>query len=146
MIRTNKLAIGLFMYVICCAFMQTRLKKYDCQDVKNGQFYYYSKTSGINYVIIRKDTLQREINTSSGDTSYWRIKWLSNCIYSAKYISGGGINSQSYLEFLSKHKTIVEIQTVSENYYTVLLRLDSITYKPAMNDTIWLKKKIGVSF
>ena len=78
---------------------------------------------------------------NTGDTSYWKIKWLSDCTFSASYISGGPQQSEEEKDFLTHHQTVVQILEITPEYYIVEGSLDSVNSEMSIVDTIWIKGK-----
>lgn len=78
---------------------------------------------------------------NTGDTSYWKIKWLSDCTFSAKYLAGGPEKTDEEKDFLARHQTVVQILKISPTYYIVEGSLDSVDSDMSIVDTIWIKGK-----
>jgi hypothetical protein len=78
---------------------------------------------------------------NTGDTSYWKLKWLDDCTFSATYLSGGVKRSDEEKEFLTQHQTVVQILKITPNYYVVEGSLDSVNSEMSIVDTIWIKGK-----
>lgn len=130
-----------FLLLLFGLFIQWCSVTVSCNDVQNGQFHFYGKDLGIHYLIIRKDSVQKEINLATHDTSFWKISWSGECIYTAKYLYGGGIKSEEQKNFLLNHTTVIQIQKTTPEYYIFKGALDSLTSKFSAIDTIWLKAK-----
>ncbi|MCU7550898.1 hypothetical protein OCK74_17390 [Chitinophagaceae bacterium LB-8] len=127
--------------IISTLFIQCQSNSISCKDIKNGKFQFYSKRSGERYLVIRQDTLQKELNINTGDTSYWKVKWLSDCTFSATYLSGGPEKTEEEKDFLTRHQTVVQILKITPTYYIVEGSLDSINSDMSIVDTIWIKGK-----
>lgn len=78
---------------------------------------------------------------NTGDTLYWKVKWLSDCTFAARFISGGTQQSEEEKEFLSQHQTVVQILKITPEYYIVEGSLDSVNSEMSIRDTIWIKGK-----
>ncbi|GAA4742181.1 hypothetical protein GCM10023229_22000 [Flavisolibacter ginsenosidimutans] len=117
-------------------------KKLGCADVRNGTFHIYPANGKEHYLIIRKDTLQTETNLRAGTTSYWRVKWISNCTNTTQYISGGKIESKEQEAFYRKSTATFTILQVTKNYYVFSGSLSTPKGKMyTYTDTAWLHKK-----
>jgi hypothetical protein len=120
-------------------FIQWNPLKVSCKDFQNGQFHFYGK--GSHFLIIRKDSMQKEINLATQDTSFWKISWSDDCIYRAKYLYGGGNYSEEKKNLLRNHTTIIEIQKTTPEYYIFKASLDTLNSKYSLVDTVWVKAK-----
>ena len=75
---------------------------FDCTSIRTGIFFQYKNGNQLYSTVIRQDTLQTEINTQTGDTSYWKIRWTDNCTFSCNYISGFKSKSKEELNFYNQ--------------------------------------------
>lgn len=112
-----------------------------CKSVKKGSFYFYGKTTGVHYKIIRNDSLQMEVNRTSNDTSFWKIDWIDDCSYKLKYLYGGGSTVAGIKDFLAKHTTFIQIREVQPRFYVFKVALDSLNSAEFDVDTAWMKAK-----
>jgi hypothetical protein len=92
-------------------------------------------------LVIRQDSLQKELNLNTGDTTYWKVNWLDDCTFLAHYISGGLAKSDEEKDFLHNHKTVVQILKITPEYYIVEGSLDSLNSEMSIIDTIWIQGK-----
>src|SRR5690242_14108976 len=97
------------IFLISWIFIYCTIPKRDCSRIRNGHFYFNGKTTGVSYQIIRKDSLQMEINSKSKDTSFWKIDWIDGCSYKAKYLHGDGNDMTDMKDFLEQHTTYIQI-------------------------------------
>jgi hypothetical protein len=130
----------------CCllaalSFIQCSSKKFDCSRIHNGTFHFYSKFSKTHYILLRQDSLQTEIDLTWKDTSYWKISWMSDCIYTAQYLYGGHWESEEQKQFVQQHLTVIQVQQLGEDYYIFKGTLDSLNSERSRIDTIWLHPK-----
>ena len=139
--RINKLRFFILLFFLSSLLMQCQPNVITCKDIKNGKFRFYSKRSGDQYLVIRHDSLQKELNLTTGDTSYWKVSWLNDCTFSAHYISGGPAKSDEEKDFLHNHKTVVQILKITPEYYIVQGSLDSLHSAMSIRDTIWIQGK-----
>ncbi len=114
----------------------------NCKDVHDGIFYAYPKNSNHIIEIERKGNYDKETDLTNGDFSIWNTVWKSDCESVSKYISGNAKMSDE-LKFLSNHKLVFVIQSVTENYYSFKGYADKIANMPIQDDTIWLHKKLN---
>lgn len=129
-----------FTFAICivtaCISCKTNI---DCSRVKNGRFHVYP--GGRHSIIDRTDSVHREFNTVTGDTSYWQIGWLDDCKFVVHYQSGLRTQSKEEEEFLQKTIGEYTITSVTPDYYTtsglVKMPLGEKTYV----DTTWFKER-----
>ena len=141
MTNTPTFTFSLLVILAGVFHIQSQFENTDCKELKNGRFHFYGKQSNDHFLILRQDSLQREVNLSTNDTSYWRIGWIDECTYKANYISGGGIKSEEEKSFLQNHSTIIQIQKVTPDYYVVKGALDSLNSKLNIVDTVWIRAK-----
>jgi len=113
----------------------------DCSKVKNGTFYFYPTHTHINFIIVRSDSIQREFSENLGDTSYWKIKWQDDCLFSMKFIRKGGKMSKSDSIFFNSHTALSRIISVTKDYYTCMGGLDEIPATNTAVDTLWFKPR-----
>jgi hypothetical protein len=135
-----KVISWLVMACMVLLLVQCHPRLTSCREVKNGQFHFYVKPSK-HFLIVRQDTLQKEIDLSTGDSSFWKIVWLNECTYAARYLSGSEIQSKEEKDFLTAHQILIQIQNVTPDFYVVKGFLDSLSSKTSSVDTIWMKNK-----
>jgi hypothetical protein len=117
-------------------------KSLTCSDLKNGIFHFYPKNSMESYLDVRDGNILRESVVSTGDTTLWEIKWLNDCTYSLKYLSGNYKMNEDALSFLKKHRLVYEIATITNDYYLFKGYVDKPSDIPIQTDTMWLAEKI----
>lgn len=131
----------------CFAFLpiviSAQIKTPTCEDLKYGIFHYYPKNSSDHDVNIREGEFVREINSKSGDSIIWQIKWVDECVYSLKYISGNRPIPEENLKFIKKHKLVYEIGRITKDYYLFKGYVDKVSDLPIQTDTMWLNEKIN---
>ncbi|MBC7933894.1 MAG: hypothetical protein H7Y86_00850 [Rhizobacter sp.] len=114
--------------------------KVNCESVRNGTFHVYTP-NGQHYLVIRKDTAQSEVNLTTGDTSYFGIKWISNCDFTAQYISGGRMESKEQEDFFKKMVAQFSINKVTPLYYIFTGTVKTFKSNTTYTDTTWIKEK-----
>lgn len=112
-----------------------------CKSIKNGTFHFYQNNGQYHSVIIRKDSLQTEVNLSTGDSTFWKIVWISDCKFTSSYISGSKIKTPEELDFYKKSTLTFNIIKISEKYYTWDALFSSNGKSRTFSDTMWLKER-----
>ncbi len=108
-----------------------------CEKLKTGIFYSYPVNVNDNFKSERSADRQLEINTVTGDTIYFQIKW-NKCQYSLKYISGGNKLSREVLKLFKEHTIVSVITDVTAYYYVATNYIDDATTTyPISVDTLW---------
>jgi hypothetical protein len=82
-----------------------------------------------------------EIDLKAKDTSFWKIKWIDQCVCKERFISTTGHYPQEFLDFLDKHTGYMTIFNVTDQYYEIKISLDSLTSVQSAQDTVWLNPK-----
>ena len=136
--RTLKLALLIFFVT---GSIPPESSKLDCSKVKNGEFFFYPEGGKFEFKLVRKDSLQLEIDLNSMDTSFWKIQWVDNCTSTSEFISSTKQMEQGLLYFLSNHKAYQQIEEIRSDYYIIKMTLDSIVSSDYMRDTVWFKPK-----
>jgi hypothetical protein len=129
-------AIAFFSIFILTACHSTKL---NCKSVKNGTFHVYT-SDGQHFLIIRKDTTDAEVNLATGDTSFWKVKWISDCDFISQYISGGRMESKEQEEFFKKTVAQFSIQKVTPLYYIFTGTVKTPKGDRTYTDTTWRKE------
>lgn len=136
----KKRAIFLMLYfliIAASAFSQTL----NCSDVKNGVFISFSKTDGSKTICTRLGDVQKESNALTRESVLWDVEWINDCSYYLKYNSGLEDKPKQELEMLKKHKFLVQITSVSQDYYTFQSFLDKESNPVILKDTLWVKQR-----
>lgn len=141
--KTNYSLLTILLALLFIVFTDCQPRKQDCNSVKNGTFYFYPDRSNDRFTIIRQDNLQKEINLNTGDTSFWRIDWTTDCSFTAKYLYGGSLKSDKDKQFLNDHTTLVNILATTKEYFITKMSLDSISSPFTSTDTTWLTNKLN---
>ena len=133
------------IFFIACLFSTLILlalrTNYDCAKIKIGHFYFYPNKGQYEFAIIREDSIQREINLKTGDTSFWKINWQDACSFNLKFIRKSTPISDDEKYFYNSHITVFRILKVKKDYYLFMAGLDSVNNKNAFKDTMWFKPK-----
>jgi hypothetical protein len=113
----------------------------ECDLIRNGTFHSYQNKGLYHSKIIRKDSSQIEINVTTGDSTFWRIAWISDCAFTCTFISGANIKSTEEVAFYKSSNLKFYITHVSRDYYTYEALLTNRNYSKTLSDTIWLHQK-----
>lgn len=136
----NKRVIFLMLYfliIAASAFSQTLT----CSDVKNGVFISFSKTDGSKTIYTRSGDVQKELNASTRETVLWDLEWINDCSYYLKYNSGLEDKPKQELEKLKKHKFLIQIISVTQDYYIFQSFLNKESNPVILKDTLWIKQR-----
>lgn len=102
-----------------------------------GQFHFYDKET--HYILLRKDSIDIEINTSTSDSSFWKVKWIDSDTYTSKFIRSTQNFTGAKLEFYLNSESVFDITDVRADYY---LYKGSVKYNEkafSLTDTVWFK-------
>ncbi|MEO7523519.1 MAG: hypothetical protein ABIT58_05455 [Ferruginibacter sp.] len=132
------------IFILSPCFLHAQNSKLTCVDLRKGIFHMYPKNSADHYLIIRENEIVNEINTITGDSTLWEVKWPEDCVYSLKYISGSKKMDDKSRSFFEKHKLVYEVLNVTNDYYAFKGYIDNISSNPIVSDTIWLNEKATV--
>ena len=113
----------------------------DCTSIRTGIFFQHKNGNQLYSTIIRQDTLQTEINTQTGDTSYWKIRWTDNCTFSCNYLSGLKSKSKEELDFYNQSTLVFKVKTLNNEYYNYDAELKFKTQSTFFSDTLWRQRK-----
>ena len=130
-----------FCFLFLPFIISAQAKTPTCADLKDGIFHYYPKNSSDHDLNIREGEFLHETNSKSGDTILWQVKWIDECIYSLKYISGNRSMPEENLKFIKKHKLVYEIGRITKEYYLFKGYVDKVSDIPIQTDTMWLTEK-----
>ena len=139
----NKKPVIIFLaaILICFYFVACSNSSNRCAKVKEGIFYYYSPDHENDMLIIRKDSLQSEINRKTGDTSYWRIKWITDCQFSSHYLSGKKFTSKADEYFYKTSTVTFTIGIITKDYFLYDGLFENPFARKKYSDTCWLHER-----
>jgi hypothetical protein len=131
------------LLISCCACNGSFAQKSKPvnQRITSGKFYYYSQMTGRDYLIIRKNDIQMEIDLKCHDTSYWKMQWHSKTLLALTFIHSSKKLSEEELQFYETGKVYIRIANVTKNYYTFKGGIDSTIRQAFISDTMWFKPK-----
>ena len=85
--------------------------------------------------------MQTEIDLKSGDTSYWKIGWISDCEFNCDYISATITKSKKDESFYKNSTIKFSIIKTSKEYYVFEALFSSALLTKKYIDTVWLHEK-----
>ena len=113
-------------------YTMAQVKKLICDELKNGIFYFYPQNCAKGFLILRKGTLQKEIDLSTKDTSLWEIKWQDPCTYTLNFIKSSLPKTKSQIEWLNNNLLVTNILTVTNQYYVFAFLAATIFLNPLL--------------
>jgi hypothetical protein len=119
---------------------ESSLYELDCSSIHTGRFFSY-KNGQLNYTVIRTDSIQREINTNTGDTSNWIIHWTDNCTFTCQYLSGIKFKSEQETDFYKQSMLVFKIKSLDNDFYTYDAVLKYYSKSRTYSDTVWRRIK-----
>lgn len=141
MTKRNKYLIPVLGLTISLVVLSFTGIKPECTSVKNGRFHFYQNSGQYHSIVIRKDSLQTEVNLSTGDSTFWRILWVSDCQFTCSYISGSKMKSQEELDFYNRSTLTFNILETTKHYYTYDALFKTDNNSRSFSDTMWLVAK-----
>jgi hypothetical protein len=112
-----------------------------CSDIKNGVFIFFSHLDGHRSTYTRNGNDQKEVNSLTHQSVDYVVAWVSDCSYSLQYITGLEDRPAQEQEMARKHKFLVQILKVTDDYYTYQTSLDKATNPVIATDTLWIKQR-----
>ncbi len=111
-----------------------------CRDLRKGRFHVYNANRE-HIVINRNDSVQQEINLSTKDTIYWRLKWKTECSFDVQYV--GSSKKNAAIDAIRQDVGInYEILTITNQYYIGRTTMVSMGRSDSrFTDTTWLKER-----
>lgn len=141
MTKRNKYLIPVLGLNLSLVVLSFTVIEPECKSVKNGRFHFYQNSGQHHSIVIRKDSLQIEVNLSTGDSTFWRILWFSDCQFTCSYISGSKIKSQEEQDFYKRSTLTFNILKTTKKYYTYDALFTSGNDSRRFSDTMWLVAK-----
>lgn len=124
--------------------LNTRAQENNCEFFKEGEFHFYEKQTGQHITIKNKKNSSKQF-FDSGDSTSWRIKWLSGCRFTMQYLTGSIPLSKKDEKLLYNHFIAYEINTVTEDFFTYTSFRDDFSGKVLTKDTMWRDARTDVS-
>ncbi len=135
----KKLLINFLIAFLSPLILLSQSKTFTCNKIRNGIFYFHPQDAQKKLIVVRKGSIQKEINTQKTDTSFWKVTWQNACSYSLKFIRKSQPLSDEEKSFYTSHISVVKILGIKKEYYIFKGGLDSINNKSALTDTLWFK-------
>ena len=145
--RKNSIALIInfcICFLITPIFLFSQKSALSCSDFKFGTFYFYPKNTHDFYIERIDEKYLHEKNMVTGDTVLWEIKWKNDCVYSLKFIATNEKMNSETESLLKHHNLVYEIDSKTDNYFTVKGFLDKNTNIPIQFDTMWLNEKTTI--
>lgn len=139
--KRHSTTFSLLLVVAGMLFIQWQATNVGCKELRNGRFHYYGKQTGAHFLILRQDSMQKEVKVATNDTAYWRVAWIDECTYAANWLSGGRMKTEEEKTFLRSHTTITQIQKTTTEYYIMTSALDSLNSGLYVVDTVWMRAR-----
>lgn len=134
------LKAGLLVVIISISW--TTIQPPDCKTIQNGTFYFYPPDQKDGFKLIRNDSLQVEVELKTNDTSFWKIQWINECVCTSKFISTTKKKvPKEFLDMVNNHIMFMEVMEVTDKYYRMRVRVDSLSNSEYYEDKIWLQPK-----
>ncbi len=124
--------------ILLASFMTPTI---DCAQLKKGIFHSYSKRTGAHIIITRMNGVQQDINTSTHDTTYWKLDWLSDCRFVATYLTGSGPKTADEKTFYQSSFLYFEVKEIADNYYVGTTTVKAPNGNSSSTDTTWFTER-----
>jgi hypothetical protein len=97
-----------------------------CREFRTGRFMLNDKKIDRKYVIERNDTLQIETELNTGDTSKYKVTWVSDCEYQLNILEG----REELMNFYRGRTLTIRILETYKNGYKFEGQLEGFDYRP----------------
>jgi len=137
----QSLLFSMAIVILFASFNKTG--EQSCELYRTGKFYIYNKQSKQRINIERKDSLQIETNTETGDISVMKVKWNGACEYDLwfNYMTPKEVsknkNAQKVFESNEDIPLQIKILGGTDDYY--LFEAGKRGFR-SLKDTVWLVK------
>ncbi|MBO9155314.1 hypothetical protein ACFOTA_24095 [Chitinophaga sp. GCM10012297] len=101
----------------------------DCQRFRNGEFSYKATDSERRWTMIRKDSIQKEIDHSTGKIGTFAVRWITPCEYELKYISADPADPDSVVAERKNVRLRTKITRTGEDFYEFTSSREDETYQ-----------------
>lgn len=133
---------SVLLFLLVVAFnCKSPIQNDDFSSVRSGTYFKYRNGNQLHTTIIRKDSIQMEINANTADTTIWKITWLDESTYFCQILGLPKSKSPNEINRYKRSVILVNIKSLTENYYTYQTKLTLDGETGTINDTLWLKKK-----
>lgn len=139
-LKIAKRFIGLIFFFFPL-FLLGQSKKMDCSNIRKGTFYFYPLGSKMKFAVVRTDSIQKEINLLTADTSFWRVSWQDDCMFNMKFIRKSHPISDDERAFYDTHTLFVKVLRVMKRYYIFEAGIDPAVASRPRIDTLWFKER-----
>lgn len=135
-VDNSKMKYYLLCFSVGLIFGCTPPEKKDCAQFKKGSFVYRSQ--GMQFAINRADTIQTEVDKTSGAITKTSVRWISDCSYELKLLEMSAAPNDSIAAIAKKVTVTVSIERWTDKYYTYRATVND--KGPAVIDTLWIVK------
>jgi hypothetical protein len=137
MTKIHIIIIILSALLFSCA-RQTTL---NCESIKNGKFYYYTKLERERINIWRTDSVQIEAGLTPGETPLKnKIVWRNDCEFDLYLDALSETPLTGTDSIFSTIPTSVEIVYIGKDYYVCKVRMKVYNKKIVLTDTMYYIK------
>ncbi|MFA6059622.1 MAG: hypothetical protein WC756_15555 [Taibaiella sp.] len=126
---------GILFFVPIVTFGQ----QVDCHVAKSGKFIYHPQKSKQRFLIIRNDSIQKEVNLDTRDTSLWQVNW-EQCVLKLKFLRNTKPMSNEELQFYKTHTATITILYTTKDYYVFQAGVTEQKRSKSTTDTMWVKR------
>ena len=142
-IMNKRVIVFLIAFTLPLCMFGQPITSNDCNKIKCGTFYFYPINAQSGFVVIRKNSMQEEINLETSDTSFWEVNWKNTCEFNLKFIRKNQPMSDEEKTFYSSHISVFKVLKVTKKYYVFNAGLDSLNSANALTDTLWFKPRLN---
>ncbi len=138
MIKQILFSSTLMVLVISCS---SKKEKQNCEVFKQGKFYFRGQLSKAEYFVERTDSMQIETDSSNRIIFRKKIKWLNDCEYELKFISGQSMDTlpDGSVHIVEAENNIQRVKIISPAADHYIFEISGKDEKP-YRDTMWLQK------
>ena len=137
---------GIFVIAVSC-FNKTEIQ--NCDVYKTEKFYIINKSNKQRINIERKDSLQIETNTETGDITVMKVYWKGDCEYELwfNYMTPKDVSKAKNVQRVFEHSADIpfhiKILSGTDNYYVYEASKQGLQN---LRDTVWLVKENASAF
>ena len=109
-----------------------------CADLRECTLYTRSEDKHQPYKISITSSTITQTNLVTGDSSVWEIRWVAECGFTMKFLSGNDSLSKGQQYYAQHHKIALEITSITPDYYLYTVYKDRIGHHEYARDTLWV--------
>ena len=92
-------------------------------------------------IVERRDNIQIETNTETGETSTYKIEWLNDCEYNILAMTNNKLAKDGVDSFFATTPIKVAITNTGKEFYVFQIRVDSAEKHVEYSDTLKVLKE-----